>query len=140
VTGDYPGAVDAHTRALEIYRALGSRDNEAYALNHYAAALAATGRRPHALALYCQALAVHRELNKPDDEALSLEGIAEHHLATGDPTLATEHLRQAFEIYRRLGMHADAERVQDRLAATISLCTEPPSDTDGSGQGPVLRP
>jgi hypothetical protein len=50
--------VDAQTRALEIFRALGNRSDEAWALNHYAAALVATGQRS-------QALAMNRELNKP---------------------------------------------------------------------------
>jgi hypothetical protein len=57
-----------------------------------------------------------RELNKPDDEAIALEGIAEHHLATDDPTEGTRYLHQALEIYQRLGMRADIERVQARLA------------------------
>jgi tetratricopeptide (TPR) repeat protein len=89
LTGDYPSAGDAHLHALEIYRTLGHRGNEAWALNHYAAALAAGGDRPRAFELYHQALTMNRELNKPDDEAISLEGIAEHHLATGELTPAS---------------------------------------------------
>ena len=116
-TGDLPRAQDAHTRALEIYRETGSRGNEAWALNHYAATIAALGDRPRAFDLYHQALAMNRELNKPDDEAISLEGLAEHHLATGDPGQGAAHLRQALEIYRRLGMRADTDRAQARLAA-----------------------
>jgi tetratricopeptide (TPR) repeat protein len=116
MTGDYPWAGAAHTRALEISRALGDRGDEAWALNHYAAALAASGQHPRALTLYRQALAMNRELNKPDDEAVSLEGIGEHHLATGDPTQGTAYLCQALEIYQRLGMRADTERIQTRLA------------------------
>jgi tetratricopeptide (TPR) repeat protein len=124
LTGDYPGAVDALTRAMEMYRALGSRGDEAVALNYYAAALAAGGQRPRALTLYRQALAVHRELNKPDDEAISLEGIGEHHLASGDPAQGTTHLRQALEIYQRLGMRADADRVQARLDSLAAPGTQ----------------
>jgi tetratricopeptide (TPR) repeat protein len=72
LTGDYRGAGDAHTRALEIFRELGNRGDEAYALNNYAATLAASGQRSRALALYQEALAMHRELNKPDDGFWSL--------------------------------------------------------------------
>jgi tetratricopeptide (TPR) repeat protein len=114
-TGDSPGAVEAFIQALEIYRALGIRADEAWALNYYATALAAGGQHCRAVALYRQALAVHRELNKPDDEAISLEGIGEHHLATNDPTQGTAYLGQALKIYQRLGMRADADRVQSRL-------------------------
>ena len=85
-------------------------------MNHYAAAIAATGDRSRALALYQQALAMNRELNKPDDEAISLEGIGDHYLSTGDTSQGTAHLRQGLEIYRRLGMSADLERVRTRLA------------------------
>ena len=115
VTGDHPGALDAHTQAMEIFRAAGARGEEALVLNSYAATLAASGHRTRALALYRQALAVHRELSKPDDEAISLEGIGEHYLAVGDRTEGLDYLRQALEIYQRLGMGADADRVQERL-------------------------
>ena len=114
--GDYSGAGEALARALEIFRALGHRGNEACALNYYAAAIAATGDRSRALALYQQALAMNQELNKPDDEAISLEGIADHHLTVGETIQGTTYLRHALEIYRQLGMSADAERVQTRLA------------------------
>lgn len=112
VTGDYPEAGEAHIRALEIFREIGARGNEAYALNYYAATVAATGDLPRALALYQQALAMNQELNKPDDEAVSLEGIGDHPLATGDTPQGRAHLHQALEIYQRLGMSADVERVQ----------------------------
>jgi tetratricopeptide (TPR) repeat protein len=114
--GEYSAAADAHAQALEIYRQMGHRSNEAWALNHYAATIAAGGDHPRALALYQQALAMNRELNKPDDEAISLEGIADHHLATGDPDRGTAYLHEALGIYQRLGMRADIERVQARLA------------------------
>jgi tetratricopeptide (TPR) repeat protein len=109
--------VDAISRALEIYRALGSRGNEAWALNHYAAAISATGDTPRALALYQQALAMNREQNKPNYEAVALEGLGECHLSAGEIEPGVARLRQALGIYRRLGMAADTRRVQDRLSA-----------------------
>ena len=109
-------AGEALTRALLIFRETGARGGEAWALNHYAAAVGAAGDRPKALALYQQALAMNQELNKPDDQAISLEGIADHHLTTGDTFQGVAHLRQALEIYQRLGMSADMKRVQTRLA------------------------
>ncbi|MEZ0114946.1 tetratricopeptide (TPR) repeat protein [Catenulispora sp. EB89] len=116
LTGDFQGAADTHSQALEAFRQIGYRGNEAWALNFYAAAIAALGDRPRAFALYEQALAMNRELHKPDDEAISLEGIADHYLATGDPAQGLAYMGQALEIYRRLGMRADTERVQARLA------------------------
>ena len=99
-----------------MFREVGNRFNEAWALNFYAAAIAALGDRTQAFALYQQALAMNRELHKLDDEAISLEGIADHYLATGDPAQGLAYLNQALEIYRRLGMRADIERVQARLS------------------------
>ncbi len=114
--GDLAGAADAQLRALKIYRETGNRNNEAWALNHYAATLAALGERSRALTLYQQALAMNRELNKPDDEAIALEGLGECHLATSEDELAAAHLEQALDIFQRLGMAPDAERVRNRLA------------------------
>jgi tetratricopeptide (TPR) repeat protein len=117
-TGDVSGASEALTRALEIYRATGNRGNEAWALNHYAATVAAAGDLPRALALYRQALAMNRELNKPDDEATALEGLGQCHLAVGETETETgvTRLHQALEIYQRLGMAPNAERVRTQLA------------------------
>jgi hypothetical protein len=50
---------------VELYRKRGSRHDEAWALSHYAAAIAARGDLPRAAALYQQALTMNRELNKP---------------------------------------------------------------------------
>jgi DNA-binding SARP family transcriptional activator len=115
MTGDLAGSLEALSRALEIFRMTGNRSNEAWALNHYAATIGATGDLPGALELYRQALTMNRELNKPDDEAIALEGIGECRLSTGETEPGTAHLHQALEIFQRLGMAADASRVQDRL-------------------------
>ncbi|HTJ69817.1 MAG TPA: tetratricopeptide repeat protein [Actinospica sp.] len=114
--GDHAGAVEAQASALEIFRGTGERGNEAVVLNYYAAAIAASGDRARAFELYRQALAMNRELDKPDDEAISLEGLAELHLADGDAELGGTLLNQALEIFRRLGMSADIERAETRVA------------------------
>jgi tetratricopeptide (TPR) repeat protein len=106
--------------ALAIHREIGERRNEAWALNHYAAAIAATGDRPQALALYQQALAMNREPNKPDDEAISLERIGNRHPAIGDTPEGAAYLRQALEIYHRLAMDTEVQRLQLRLADIAS--------------------
>ena len=121
LAGDTAGAGHAQARALEIYREIGSRHDEAWALNHYAATIAAGGDLPRAIALYQQALALNRELNKPDGQAHALEGLGECHLAADDTTTAAIHLRQALEIYQRIGMHPDTLRVQGRLGSFASV-------------------
>ncbi|WP_157436069.1 serine/threonine-protein kinase [Actinospica robiniae] len=118
--GDYAGAVAALEQALENYRELGDRGNESWALNHFASALAASGRRVRAFELYQQARAMNRELDKPDDEAVALEGLADHYQAEGDNDQAAARLREALTIYERIGMHADAKCIRDRLLSFVS--------------------
>jgi tetratricopeptide (TPR) repeat protein len=115
LTEDLPGAIAAHTRALSVFRETGNRNNEAFALNHYAATVAATGDLPRARDLYQQALTMNRELDKPDDEAIALEGLGTCHLTAGETEPAIADRCQALEIYQRLGMDPDAERVRARL-------------------------
>ena len=63
---------------------------------------------------------MNRELDKPDDEALALEGLAEHYRAEGDTDQAAARLREALAIYERIGMHADASCIRDRLLSFAS--------------------
>ncbi|HEY2673598.1 MAG TPA: tetratricopeptide repeat protein, partial [Rugosimonospora sp.] len=114
-TGDYPGAMLALEAALELYRETGSRGNEAWALNHYAAVFTAAGDPARAEALYRDALRLAREVQQPDDEALALEGIGECRLHEGDNLHGATHLTQALEIFQRLAMRPDADRIQARL-------------------------
>jgi hypothetical protein len=72
---------------------------------------------------------MNQELNKLDDEAISLEGIADHHLATGETSRGAAHLRQALESYQHLGMNADVERVQTRLAGLAAVRPNAPEAT-----------
>ncbi|HTJ67869.1 MAG TPA: tetratricopeptide repeat protein, partial [Actinospica sp.] len=118
--GDYAGAVCALEQALASYRALGDRGNESWAMNHFASALAASGSRVRAFELYQQARAINHELDKPDDEAVALEGLADHYQAEGDTDQAAARLREALTIYERIGMHADATCVRDRLLSFVS--------------------
>jgi tetratricopeptide (TPR) repeat protein len=117
LTGDYPGATDALTHALQTYRDLKSRGSEAWALNYYAAAVKAAGDAARALELYQQALTLNRELDQPDEEAIALEGTGECLLAQGRTAGGTAHLRQALDLYQRLGMRADTERLTTHLTA-----------------------
>lgn len=117
-TKDYPAAVEAHARALEIYREARSYDNEAWAMNLYAAVLADADDTQRALAAYRDALRLTREVQHRDDEAIALEGIGACLVRSADGTReGTDYLNQALEAYRRLDMRPGIERVQARLDA-----------------------
>jgi tetratricopeptide (TPR) repeat protein len=102
----------------------GQRNGEAWALNFYAAAIAAADL-PRAQALYRQSLAMNRDLNKPDDEAVAHEGLGECHLSLGENDPGSAHLHQALDIYERLGMTPDSDRVRSRLAELTPVGTGP---------------
>lgn len=104
------------SRALDVFRAAGSRIDEAWALNHLAVIVAATGDQPAARALYQQAVALNRELGKPLGEAYALEGLGECHLTAGETDTGADHLKTALALFQNLSMAADAERVRTRLA------------------------
>ena len=114
--GDLAGAAQLIEAAMDTFRRIGSRGSEAWALNRYAAVISASGDPAQAQALYLKALRLTRETRQLDDEAFALEGSAECQLRCGETETAVRQLRQAQEIFQRMGMHADADRVQTRLA------------------------
>jgi len=58
-------------------------------------------------------------VRQPDDEAHALEGLGECRLHAGDTAGAMTGFRQARDIYERLGMAADLDRVNGRLAGNL---------------------
>jgi tetratricopeptide (TPR) repeat protein len=115
-TGDYAGGVHDLGKALELFRRIGARGNQAWALNQYAAAIAATGDHTQAAALYRDALHLAHETDQPDEQALALEGIGHCHLHADATQPGIGHLEQALGIFQRLGMRPEADRVQARLS------------------------
>jgi tetratricopeptide (TPR) repeat protein len=101
---------------VELFRHIGAGGNEAWALNHYAAVVAAAGDRVQALTLYGEALLLARGTHQPDDEARALEGLGECHLNNGDTETGVVHLKQSLDAFQRMALAPDADRVQQRLA------------------------
>ena len=65
LTGDYPAAAASHQQALELFRDLGDRLGQAYALNDLGIVQRLTGDYPAAAASHQQALALFRDLDNP---------------------------------------------------------------------------
>jgi tetratricopeptide (TPR) repeat protein len=115
-TGDLPGAVRLLQAAMDLFGRIGSRGSAGWALNRYAAVIAASGDSAQAEALYLEALRLARETRRLDDEAHALEGSAECQLRRGETEPAVTQLKQALDIFQRMALHPDAERVESRLA------------------------
>jgi DNA-binding SARP family transcriptional activator/tetratricopeptide (TPR) repeat protein len=108
VTGDSLGAVDALTRALEIYRALGNRLGEANALTDLGRARHLTGDYSGADDAHTRALEIYRTLGNRLGEANALTDLGRARQATGDSLGAVDALTRALEIYRALS-HRNGE-------------------------------
>lgn len=116
-TGDLKDAADQIETALDMFSRIGCRGNETWALNDYAAVIAATGNHQHARRLYHDALRLAGETSQLDEEALALEGIGNCDLRADDDQGGVLHLEQALKIFQRVGMKPDADRVRNRLSA-----------------------
>ena len=114
--GDYPGATRDLERALKLYRGLGTRGNEVWTLNFYAAVFTSAGDGERGLALHTEALGLAREMEIPDEEARALEGVGECELMLGNVPEGVARLEEAREIFERLRI-PDAARVAARLEA-----------------------
>ncbi|NUR62515.1 MAG: tetratricopeptide repeat protein, partial [Catenulispora sp.] len=103
LTGDYPGAADALTQALETYRTLGDRGGEATALNDLGRVRFLTGDLPEAGGAHTRALEIYRVLGDRRGEANALNDLGRVRHMDGDfPGAGDAHTR-ALEIYRALG-------------------------------------
>jgi tetratricopeptide (TPR) repeat protein len=108
VTGDYPGADDALTRARDIYLTLGTRLGEASALIDLGRVRALTGDLPGADDAMARALDIYRTLGHHLGEANALNDLGRVRFLTGNfPEADVAHAR-ALELYRLLG-HSPGE-------------------------------
>lgn len=115
--GEHEDAATAFGDSLTILRALGDRCGEAQVLNHYGALLHASGDQTAARDHFTDALRLARAVRSPLEEGRALEGTGRCDRITLGPARAMESLRESLDIYRRLGASAEADAVQELLAA-----------------------
>jgi DNA-binding SARP family transcriptional activator len=101
--GDYPGARDVLTLALELYRALGDRLGEAGALTDLGRVRVLTGDYPGAGDFLTRALELYRALGNRLGEAGALTDLGRVRLQTGDHPAADDAHTRVLELYRTLG-------------------------------------
>jgi len=103
VTSDYPAALAAARRAVELATQINNRAAETEGYIAWGKALWRQGDYEEARKLLEQALALARATNHLHSEAKSLYYLGHTYLYQNDYPPAQEHYRQALEIYRRAG-------------------------------------
>jgi DNA-binding SARP family transcriptional activator/general stress protein YciG len=103
MTGDRPGADDALSRALEIYRAIGDRGGEADTLTDLGRARTMSADHSGAGEALAQALEIYRETGDLLGQATVLTGLGRVWHQTGDRPGAGGAFAQALDAYRVLG-------------------------------------
>jgi DNA-binding SARP family transcriptional activator/tetratricopeptide (TPR) repeat protein len=106
---EFPGAVRAHERALDLYRQAGWREGESTALRAMGVPLARLGRVTAAVERFTGALAIDREIGNRHGEAANLNNLASVYGDLGRPREAADHLDVAIPLLRGLGRrHGEA--------------------------------
>jgi tetratricopeptide (TPR) repeat protein len=111
-----PGAARDLEEALAIYRDIGERGGEVYALNEAGTLRRACGDLRQAGSCHQQALDLARQIGSAMEEARALAGLGRCALAAGHTARAEHMLRQALEIFQRIGA-AEAAGVSADLRA-----------------------
>ena len=108
-TGDLPGAGEALTRALEIYRRIGHRHGEAAALTELGGLRQLSGDLPGAVGALTQAMEIHRDAGHLYGEAYTLTELGSVLRIAVDLPGAVGALIRALELCRATGhRHGEA--------------------------------
>lgn len=104
--GNFSGAIEAHTRALEIYRSLNLpelRKRMANTLSFLGIARLAVGDLRGAIGAQMQARRIFRRLDCPLAEAYVLNELGVIHRIVGNTTKAASEHAEALDIFRSVG-------------------------------------
>lgn len=115
MAGEFTAAMLDYENALEVFREMGARGNQAWVLNGYAGAVNDAGDPERALTLLHEALDLACETSMRVEQAKSLEGIGEIQLARGERSEGAERLTEALAIFRELGQKSHIARLEARL-------------------------
>jgi CHAT domain-containing protein len=110
--GEKQTAATFYQEAIVIWRAVGSRSDEAVTLNNLGQIYSHLGEKQKALDLYEQALPITRAIGNRRGEASTLNNIGSIYTALGELNQAIEFYDQALPIWQSLG---------DRLGETATL-------------------
>ena len=130
LTGDYPGAADAHERALEIYQQLGNRLGEANAMIDLGRVRFMSGDVPGAADGQAPALEIYRQLGNRPGEANALIELARVGVMSGDFSGAADGLDRALEMFRELDNRLGEAIAMADLGRVRSLSGDLPGAAD----------
>jgi len=129
IVGDYLGAGDALTRALELYRALGNRLGEANALTNLGRVRTQTGDYPGTGDAYTQALLLYRTLRHRGNESWALNHYAATLAAAGERPRALTLYQSALAMNRELNKPDDEAVALEGIAEHHLASGEPAQGT-----------
>ncbi|NUR30710.1 MAG: tetratricopeptide repeat protein [Catenulispora sp.] len=130
LTGDVPGATDAVTRAVQLYRELGERLGEAGALAELVRVHHLTGDAAGADETLTRALRLYRSLDNRHGQATVLAERGRARYLTGDFTGAGNALAHALQLYQELGNRRGQAVTLSELGRVHSFVGKLPEATD----------
>ncbi|HYX60050.1 MAG TPA: tetratricopeptide repeat protein, partial [Streptosporangiaceae bacterium] len=110
LTGDYAAALAHEREALELWRQLGDRLGQAWALDELGRVHQETGKYSAAAACLEEALELHRDLGSRHGEIVALNNLGELATRTSAPEKASEIHREALAKAIQLGAPAEQAR------------------------------
>jgi tetratricopeptide (TPR) repeat protein len=128
-TGDYPAAAASQHESLDLFRRLGDRLGQAWALDELGLLQQQTGDHEAAAANLAQALQLHRELGSRHGESVALNSLGELSAATSAPGEARRYHSQALAIAREIG--APPQEARALAGIGRSLLADRPADAAG---------
>ena len=134
LTGDLAGAVDAFSRALEIYRATGDRHGEADMLADLGIVRRVSGDLAGTVDAFSRALEIYRATGDRHGEADALTELGRARALTGDLADADNALGPALEFYRATGHHHGEAYVLTNLGTVRRLTGDLTGAGDALGQ------
>ena len=134
LAGDVTGATVSLSRAREIARTTGRRDNEATALTELSIVLRLAGDQPAAGETVRQALDLYRAIGHRRGEATALLDLGIVCYLTRDLTGAAESLTEALEIFRQVGFQQGEADALAELGVVARLNGDPAAAIDHSTQ------
>ena len=101
-TGQLPAALNSWQQALQIYRALKSRQGEGRVLGNLGGAYSSLGNYTKAIEYSQQSLAIAREIKDRQAEGVTLGNLGGAYLALGNYAKAIEYTQQSLAIAREI--------------------------------------